>query len=254
VAASVVIVSLPARPSVQREAAAEHRTIHAVSLGGSRTDVLLERVRADLGDAVSAVERFWGTDWTPEITVVATGTQAQFATEAHLDPQGQWGDIAAVAVADQVDLAGRTASGQRIVLAPGAADMSDFALRIVLTHELFHLAARTGTALDAPRWLTEGVADFVARPLAPVPRTAGVDTALPTDADLDQPGPQRSTGYDRAWWFARFVADVYGVDGLRRLYTRACGPGHADLGTAVREALGVDSVELHSRWAAWLTG
>ncbi len=253
-------VSLPAHPHVQREAAPpvqreaapEHRTIHAVSLGGSKTDLLLHRVRADLGDAVNAVERFWGTDWTTEITVVATGTQAQFATEAHLDPAGQWGDIAAVAVADQVDLAGRTASGQRIVLAPGAADMSDSALRIVVTHELFHLAARTGTALDAPRWLTEGVADFVARPPTPVPRTAGADTALPTDADLDQPGPQRSTGYDRAWWFARFVADTYGVEGLRRLYTLACGPGHANLGTAVHEALGVELVELHNRWATWL--
>lgn len=34
--------------------------------------------------------------------------------------------------------------------------MSATALRIVLTHELFHYAARVDTALDAPRWLTEG--------------------------------------------------------------------------------------------------
>jgi len=34
--------------------------------------------------------------------------------------------------------------------------MSDSALRIVLTHELFHYAARVETALDAPHWLTEG--------------------------------------------------------------------------------------------------
>ena len=203
---------------------------------------------------MAAVERFWGTGWTREITVVATGTPAQFVTEAQLDPRGQWADIAAVAIADRVDLDTRTAAGQRIVLAPGAAEMSDAALRIVLTHELFHLAARTGTALDAPRWLTEGVADFVARPPEPVPRAAGADTALPTDADLEQSGPQRSAGYDRAWWFARFVADTYGADGLRRLYTAACGPGHGDVDTAVREALGVDSVELRNRWAVWLTG
>ncbi|EUA23932.1 peptidase MA superfamily protein [Mycobacterium xenopi 4042] len=38
----------------------------------------------------------------------------------------------------------------------GAAAMSDAALRIVLRHELFHYAARADTALDAPRWLTEG--------------------------------------------------------------------------------------------------
>ncbi len=35
-------------------------------------------------------------------------------------------------------------------------------------------------------------------------------------------------GYDRAWWFARFVADTYGVDALRTLYVAAAGPHHAD--------------------------
>jgi hypothetical protein len=121
-----------------------------------------------------------------------------------------------------------------------------------LTHELFHFAARADTALDAPRWLTEGVADFVARPPAPLPPDAGATAALPSDAELDGAGPGRSAGYDRAWWFARFVADTYGVDGLRRLYQRACGPGHPDLATAVRQALDTDLTDLEARWAVWL--
>ena len=63
---------------------------------------------------------------------------------------------------------------ERIVFAPGAAAMSDAALRIVLRHELFHFATRADTASDAPRWLTEGVADFVARPhtARPAPQRA----------------------------------------------------------------------------------
>ncbi len=212
--------------------------------------MLLDRVRADLGDSVAAVERFWGGDWPREIVVVATGTDAEFAARANLDPNRRWTDIAAVSVADTVDLARRQVTGARIVLAPGAARMSDSALRIVLTHELFHFAARADTAVDAPRWLTEGVADFVARPPAPLPRGAGSTTALPGDADLD--GADRSAGYDRAWWFARFVADTYGIDGLRRLYVDACGPGHGDLATAVREALGTDLTDMQARWAVWL--
>lgn len=198
------------------------------------------------------MERFWGTDWPREIVVVATGTEAEFAAGANLDPRRRWSDIAAVSVADDVDLARRTVNGSRIVLAPGAADMSDSALRIVLTHELFHVAARADTALDAPRWLTEGVADFVARPPEPLPPGAGSAVALPTDADLDESGPARSAGYDRAWWFTRFVADTYGVEALRRLYTQACGPGHGDLATAVRHALDTDLTELQARWAVWL--
>lgn len=225
-----------------------------VSLGGARTDELLARVHSHLGAAVGAVERFWGTDWPSEIVVVATGSEAQFAAEAHLDPHQEWRDIAAVAVADRVDNISRRAVGQRIVLAPGASGMSDSALRIVLTHELFHLAARSDTALDAPRWLTEGVADFVARPPTPIPAGVAATPSLPGDAELDGVGPALSAGYDRAWLFARFVADSYGVDGLRRLYERACGPGHAEFSEAVMQALGVDLAEINARWTVWLGG
>lgn len=234
------------------------RTVELISVGGpeshQRTDPLLSRVRSAIGGAVDAVVGFWGADWPPHIVVVATDSDAQFAREAHLDGGRQWTDIAAVAVADGVDLDRRTASGQRIVLAPGAAAMSDESLRIVLTHELFHFAARADTATDAPRWLTEGVADFVARRPEPLPPGAAGNTALPTDADLDTSGPQRSAGYDRSWWFARFVADEFGVDGLRRLYRQACGPGHGDFADSVRRALGADLGTLQMRWAQWLGG
>lgn len=229
------------------------RTVRLISLGGDPTDHLLTRIAGDIGDAVAAVEKFWGTDWDREIVVIATGSQPQFLAEAGLDPNRQWQDIAAVSVADSVDFAHHRAAGQRMVFAPGAAAMSDQSLRIVLTHELFHLAARADTALDAPRWLVEGVADFVARPATPLPPEAAADTALPTDADLDAAGPQRARGYDRAWWFARFVADSYGVDGLRRLYIEACGPGHGDFDTAVHRALNTDVAGLRARWAQWLT-
>lgn len=236
----------------------DRHTVRLVNLGDDRSEALLTRVGADVDDAVAAVNGFWGTDWTSEIVVVATGSVDQFVAEAHLDRNRQWSDIAAVAVADDVDLGHRRAGGQRIVLAPGAAGMTDSALRIVLSHELFHLAARVDTALDAPRWLTEGTADFVARPSAPLSLpaigTPAASPALPVDAELDVAGPQRSTGYDRAWWFARFVADTYGVDGLRRLYLAACGPGHGDFADALHEALGVDLNRLQSQWVRWLTG
>ncbi|MEI7518187.1 MAG: DUF4157 domain-containing protein [Mycobacteriaceae bacterium] len=246
---------LPALSASAPSILAGGRTVRLLSLGGTRTDGLLARVRAELGAAVDSVEWFWGTDWghgdDPEITVAATDSEAQFLDQAHLDIRRRWADIAAVSVADEVDLAERATSGQRIVFAPGASAMNDSALRIVLTHELFHLAARSDTALDAPRWLTEGVADFVARPPSAIP--AGTSAELPSDAALDESGVERSAAYDRAWWFARFVADTYGTDGLRRLYAAACGPHHADLAVAVQQTLGTDLPGLKLRWASWLT-
>jgi hypothetical protein len=124
-----------------------------------------------------------------------------------------------------------------------------------LRHELFHYAARADTAADAPRWLTEGVADFVARPAAPRPgpgRAAEIAT-LPSDTDLDTVGPTRTLAYDRAWWFTRFVADRYGTPALRHLYERACGPGHPDVETAVSETLGTELGEVLVDWRRWLS-
>ncbi|OBH28509.1 hypothetical protein A5692_22870 [Mycobacterium sp. E342] len=229
------------------------RTVRLLGLGGPAGDRLLSRVASGVGAAIGAVEAFWGVDWTREISVVAAGTDEEFRAAAGGGPAAQWADIAAVTVVDRVDPMHRMAIGQRIVFAPGAANMTAGALRIVLTHELFHYAARVDTAPDAPRWLTEGVADFVARPHTPVPADAlPVPLTLPSDADLDAPGPQRSLAYDRAWWFARFVADTYGTAKLHDLYLAVCGVGRTDMASAVHDVLATDSPGLLVRWHEWL--
>lgn len=230
------------------------RTVRLLGLGGPAGDRLLSRVASNIAAAINAVEAFWGVDWSRDISVVAAHTDEEFRAAAGGGPAAAWADIAAVTVVDRVDPAHRVAFGERIVFAPGAANMTEGALRIVLTHELFHYAARADTAPDAPRWLTEGVADFVARPQTPVPADAlPVPLTLPSDADLDAPGSQRSLAYDRAWWFARFVADTYGPAKLHDLYLAVCGVGHTDVPSAVRDVLATDSPGLLVRWHEWLT-
>jgi hypothetical protein len=220
------------------ETVSDGRAVELMNLGGPTTQPLLNRVSGAMSDAVRAVTRFWGPDWPRDIVIVATASEEQFRTLA-----GGGSDIAAATTA------------RRIVFAPGAAAMSDAALRIVLRHELFHYAARADTAANAPRWLTEGVADFVARPTAPRPgpERAAEIAALPSDADLDTVGPTRTLAYDRAWWFTRFAADRYGTPALRRLYVAACGSGHPDVETAVSKTLGADLGEILVRWRAWLS-
>jgi hypothetical protein len=238
--------------SVTKSLVVGDRTVRLVGLGGQAGDRLLSRVASNIGAAINAVEAFWGVEWSREISVLAAGSDEQFRAAAGGGPASQWADIAAVTVADRVDPTRRVAVGQRIVFAPGAANMNEPSLRIVLTHELFHYAARAYTASDAPQWLTEGVADFVARPQTPVPADAlPVPLTLPTDADLEAPGPQRSLAYDRAWWFARFVADTYGPPKLRDLYLASCGVGHPDVPTAVRDVLDIDPSGLLVRWHQW---
>lgn len=215
------------------------RTALLLALGGPQSSALLDRLGPELGAAADAVTAFWGPDWPRDIEIAVAGSDEQFRVLA----DGA-ADIAA------------TTTRQRIMFAPGAAGMSPAALRIVLRHELFHYAARSRTAADAPRWLTEGVADYVGRPPAPVPgpSRAGELAQLPTDADLDTPGAARSLAYDRAWWFSRYVADAYGIGKLRELYLRACEPGHPDVATALRETLGADLDAVVAGWHRWLTG
>ncbi len=215
------------------------RTATLIPLGGAQSADLIDRIAAELDSATAAVTAFWGDDWRRDIVIVVAGTDEEFTAMA-----GGGSDIAAATTA------------QKIVFAPGAAAMSDGALRIVLRHELFHYASRAETATDAPRWLTEGVADFVGRPpqARPGPERAAELARVPTDADLDTAGATRSLAYDRAWWFSRFVADRYGTPTLRRLYVTACGPGHPDVATAVRDVLGTDLTGLMSDWRRWLSG
>ena len=219
------------------ETLSDGRTVHLVGLGGVRTAPLLTRIAAAIDDAARAVTAFWGPDWPRDVVIVAAASDAEFGTLAGGGP-----DIAA------------TTTAERIMFAPGAAAMSDASLRIVLRHELFHFASRGMTAADAPRWLTEGVADFVGRPPAPRPADAAGLTHLPTDAELSNPGPAGSLAYDRAWWFSRFVADAYGPGTLRALYVRACGPGHPDAATAVRDVLGAELPTVLAGWRRWMSG
>jgi hypothetical protein len=217
------------------ETLSDGRTVRLVGLGGPDTAPLLARVAAEMDSAAQAVTAFWGPDWPRDVLIVAAGSDAQFRQLA-----GGSADIAA------------TTTAERIMFAPGAAAMSDAALRIVVRHELFHYAARAGTAADAPNWLTEGVADYVGRPATPRPTNAIELALIPTDAELY--GPDRSRAYDRAWWFSRFVADTYGTATLRTLYSRACGHGHPDAATAVRDTLGADLPTVLMRWRHWLSG
>jgi hypothetical protein len=233
------------------------RAVTLVNLGGSATDAVLARVSADIGPAVAKVEGFWGTDWSRDITIMATATDVEFsaATAGMRAPSADTANLAAVTVADSVDPSRREVSGQRIVLSPGASRMSAESLRIVLAHELFHYASRADTASDAPRWLTEGVADFVARP-APQPTAdePTLPTALPSDADFAASGQQLSRAYDRAWSFARYVADRYGPTGLRTPYQRACCVNHPDFAAALPQAIGISEDEALAGWRDWLAG
>lgn len=213
------------------------RTAQLIDLGAPGGAALLDRLITELPGAADAVTAFWGPQWPREVIIAVAASQEQFALLAG-------GDSGVAA----------TTTSDRITFSPGAAAITPTDLRMVLRHELFHYAARHDTAADAPTWLTEGVADFVGRAAtAQSPAWASVAQSgqLPTVAELANEGPGRSGAYDRAWSFASYVADTYGADRLRALYLMACGQGHPDVATAVRNVFGVELPVLLTGWRQW---
>jgi hypothetical protein len=145
------------------------------------------------------------------------------------------GTIAAVAVADSVDTGRNLALGQRIVVNPANIDrLGRLGRRVVLEHEVTHLATRGFTGGRTPLWLVEGLADWVAYRDSGLPADLVADQLhaalgtghwpgrLPGTAEFTGASPRLTLAYEEAWSACRLIADRAGPAGLMRLY-RAVG-------------------------------
>lgn len=214
-------------------------TVTAVStrcrVRGPATDRGLVRQLARLCvSAARTVDRAWGTAWrrgTGRHTrlVVAADVSALADLLGHDDTDGLT-DVAAVTT-------GPVGEPARAVYINGDAfaALSDLGRSVVLTHELVHVATRATGDQDAPTWVEEGYADYVAY------RDSGLDpdqiagdalaAALPTEmlgtADFDaSEATAAAVAYGRAWAAVGLVADrLPTAAGLRRFYRIAAHQG-----------------------------
>lgn len=229
----------------------------AVVLGHPGSAVV-PRLTAEVDGALRSLSEFWG-DWRSGVLLVAAASDAEFAA---LVGGGRTEGIAAAAVADGVDSG--VAVGQRVIFAPGSAAIPLDQFRVVLRHELFHAAARTLTADNAPLWLVEGVADYNGRrgsgtgfrnaapTLASALAAGRIPDHLPTDADLDTPDAHRTQAYEEAWSVAQYVAETFGEPKLIQLYRYGAGVAPDPQAAAIQRALGVDEKTLVRQWQRWL--
>lgn len=237
---------------------------------GAHTLVLAHPAHAaDLGVFSALVERsipvvtsVWGSRWNSQVAVLIPDTAAEFA--AVTADTGDTSDLAAVSVADQV-LGDGTVLGARIVLNPTTLDRLDVAgRRLVVQHELTHIAARSVTNDQMPDWVIEGFADYVGnlgstlsvRQIAPelgaeVARSR-VPSALPTTADFAGSNPRLAQAYEEAWLACRLIAARAGANGLVRFYTLVGRAAMVDPSTAADVALrAVLRLDLAAFTAAW---
>ncbi|MFT3715487.1 MAG: hypothetical protein QM774_05930 [Gordonia sp. (in: high G+C Gram-positive bacteria)] len=228
------------------------------------TDTTVGYIRRQLAPGIEAVSDFWGKDWPQTAVVVVTGDEDQFAGLTRT-AEGDTEAAAAATVFSTINRSTQTVVGQRVVFSPAAAQLSEAGIAVVLRHELFHAASRLITADKTPKWLTEGVAEYVGRrgtkpdfndvaPDLAVQVASGEKTTLPKDKDFSVDTDQARLAYQTAWSFAAYIAGKYGDPKLRAMYA-AAAPTVTDDTTkaAVKSSLGVDYDTLIRDWQAWLS-
>ena len=157
-----------------------------------------------------------------------------------------------------------TASADRVVLHPDAfARLTGEGARVVVTHELTHVAARATVAGAAPLWLSEGLAEYVAWSQVSMPvetaaqrlltavRANGAPAALPAATDFDPANADLATAYQASWLAVRLIATQHGEAGLMRFYRAAVAPASGASGSEVEDAL---RTELGSTTAQFVAG
>nr|WP_284290626.1 hypothetical protein [Angustibacter aerolatus] len=215
---------------------------HVLVLGTASEGALRDDA-AEADRAVQRVGRLWGGSWPRRVVVLAPRTQREFG---RLLLRGTSG-LSQVAAVTTGDLGGTPAArarehNDRVVVNPSAfARLGPIGRRVVLTHELTHVAVRASTTSTVPIWLSEGFADYVGYRGTGVSRRAASDDvlalvragrgpkALPDAADFDPEQTTIAPSYSAAYLACALLADTYGEQRLVDLYRAAAtAPDHGD--------------------------
>jgi hypothetical protein len=170
---------------------------------------------------------------------------------------------------------GEPAGADRIILVPDAWQSLNGAGRdVVMTHELTHAVTRRDSTRQAPLWLSEGLAEFIAYRSVERPerelvaaaiqrvRTAGLPAHLPTSADFEAPGSADAAAYALSLLAARTIAEQHGTKELVRLFRAATGGQPAPMGALrngdaavdhfLADLLGTSRTQVVAAWRARL--
>ncbi|MCU1672444.1 MAG: hypothetical protein JWN77_557 [Frankiales bacterium] len=223
-------------------------------LGHPSSGALLRTIATAVDAAVPRVSAVWGRQWSQKVVVLVPSTQREL--QRLVGGSGDYSRIAAVATAE---LTGSNPVGDRILVnPPNFRQLGALGRRVVLTHEVTHVATRSATAAGTPTWLVEGFADYVgyldadvssrvaAQELRAQVRRGRLPAALPADGDFDGGNPRLAQVYEQAWLAAVLLARRHGAPKLVAFY-RAVGSGLSVDG-ALRSVLGTDLATFTSDW------
>lgn len=238
----------------------------SIVLGHPGSRSMMRRVATSLDAAVPRVTAAWGDNWAQRVVGLVPSTQEELSRI--VGGSSDYSQIAAVATAELTDAnSGYHPVGDRIVVnPPNFAKLGSLGRRVVLTHEVAHVATRGASGGATPAWLVEGFADYVgylgvrvpysqsASELRTAVRRGRVPTALPADTDFDGGNEELAQVYEQAWFAATLLAEQHGQDGLVQLYRTV---GHATatesaFDDALGELWGTDVDAFTQQWQRFL--
>lgn len=212
---------------------------------GNAPEARMRDYSATADVAVRRVTGVWGKDWNAHVVIVTPSTTGEFASMLLRSSDKGLDQVAAITqgVLDP----GQPAQGDRVVINPKAfTALQPVGRRVVITHELTHVAARSSTTRPVPIWLSEGMADYVGYSGLDLPRTrvaAGLlvlvrqgkgPEALPTEADFDPARTKIAPFYSASWLAVSRLVDLYGQAKVVGFYRSIAG------GLAVEQAVEPD--------------
>jgi len=236
----------------------------ALVLGHPDGPVSLADVAVEASADIPRVTSVWGRQWQRSVVVLVPNTEHELT--GMLCDAGDLHQIAAVASVE-VSCSGRYSGplNNRVMVNPLTfTRLSALGRRVVMTHEITHVATRAATGPLEPTWLVEGIADYIgyrnsgvatslaARELATQVANGTFHGRLPNDKAYDGSNRNLAAVYERSWLACKFIATHWGE---RRLVTVYRDVGRTTSGTrrsAVDGALrGVLHVSLTRFLAEW---
>lgn len=245
-------------------------TKHGLVIGHPKDAGAIRTVMTEVESAIAHVRRFVGRGWGEKVVVVLPADHDELNRVLE-NPQVPF-DFAAVAkplpTLPADDFSFRELAGTRVVINPEHFRAGDPFTRVLIRHEMTHVATFARTGPLTPKWLIEGLAEYVGESGGPFSTANvggdlgvyvdehGVPNHLPSESDFGRLN-EAGVGYASGWLLCRYIADRWGVKALLRLYDaagdlRGNGLPGEQLDRALRRVLHVDEAALLRGWRPYV--
>jgi hypothetical protein len=180
--------------------------------------------------AVPRVTAVWGTGWSRRVVLIVPDSAAELTRM--VPDAGDLSQISAVATAALVGPSYEYHPvGDRVIVNPeNFTALRSIGRRVVLTHEITHVASRPATGPQVPTWFVEGLAEYVGYQGVPLSvraaaselradlRRGRLPKHLPVDTAFNGSRKDLPQTYEMSWLAVVLMAKTYGRSAVLKVY------------------------------------